>query len=265
MSESTSRISALTSSAAKVTPSCLNIKADFLDDRIGAAAAGDTLERGSRFLDVGMFARKPTLAGACIGRDSRQRLVDLMHDRGRHLPHRHLLAHARHLGPRLAQRVALGQVAQEADEQQALAGDRGNRQLKRKLLAILADTRHLDAAAQYRRLAARKVALQSMFVGGAIALGNDQIRHRAPERLRARPAEQGHGMIVPAGNDAVLAHEDHGIERGLQHEAERVRGWRSAGRQIFRIGAGGHGRRSGRGVKRSCGTSSIIPDMAACQ
>jgi len=80
--------------------------------------------------------------------------VDLVHDGGRHFAHRHPLTHARHFGLRLPECVALGQVAQEADEQQVITVDRRNRQFDGKLLAILPDARHLDAPAQYDRLPA---------------------------------------------------------------------------------------------------------------
>ena len=76
-----------------------------------------------------------------------QRLIDLVDDGGRHLAHRHPLAHARHFRLRLPERVVLGHVAQEADEQQATTIDRSNRQFDGKLLAILSDGGYLDATA----------------------------------------------------------------------------------------------------------------------
>jgi hypothetical protein len=143
---------------------------------------------------------------------------------------------------RLPERVVLGHVAQEADEQQATTIDRSNRQFDGKLLAILSDGGYLDATAQHCGLAARKIALQSVLVGFAIALGNDEIRHRVPDRFLARPAEHVHSLIVPIGDDPVVPHDDHRIERGLQDEAQCIRRRRSADRNVSWIGVGGHGR-----------------------
>jgi hypothetical protein len=136
----------------------------------------------------------------------------------------------------------LSHVAQEADEQQAVTPDRRNGQLDGKLLAILSDGRYLDATPQHGRLAGRKVALQSILVGLAIALGDDKVGHRAPDRFLARPAEHVHSLIVPIGDDPVVPHDDHGIERGLQGEAQCIRRRRSVDRDVSWIGVGGHGR-----------------------
>jgi hypothetical protein len=137
---------------------------------------------------------------------------------------------------------ALSHVAQEADEQKAVTPDWGNRQFEGKLLAIFPDARHLDAPAQHCRLAARKVAFESVLVGHAIALGNDEIRHRAPDRFLACPTEHVHSAIVPTGDHSILPHDDHSIERGLQDEAQCIRWRRSADRDVSWISVGGHGR-----------------------
>src|SRR5438270_10478851 len=59
------------------------------------------------------------------------------------------------------------------------------------------------------------------------ALGNDQLGHIATERFVAPPAEHSSGVVIPFGDLAVGAHDDDGVERGVQQQIERAFPWRA--------------------------------------
>jgi hypothetical protein len=49
-----------------------------------------------------------------------------------------------------------------------------------------------------------------------VSLGNDEVGHRSPHRLVARPPKDAHGAIIPISYDAVRFHDDYRIESGFQ-------------------------------------------------
>src|SRR5438105_2036664 len=62
-------------------------------------------------------------------------------------------------------------------------------------------------------------------------LGNDQLGHIATERFVAPPAEHSSGVVIPFGDLAVGAHDDDGVERGVQQQIERAFPWRARAHQ----------------------------------
>src|SRR5437764_8278835 len=68
---------------------------------------------------------------------------------------------------------------------------------------------------------------QPLRMRGAKALGDDQLRHVAAERFVAPPAEHIGGVVIPFGDVALGAHDDDGVERGVQQQIERAFPWRA--------------------------------------
>src|SRR5207248_6420813 len=82
--------------------------------------------------------------------------------------------------------------------------------------------RELHALPEVALLAGLKELLQPLRMGLAKALGDDQLSHCAAERFIARPSEHIGGAVIPFGDLAVGAHDDHGVERGVQQQIERA-------------------------------------------
>jgi Autotransporter beta-domain len=178
---------------------------------------------GPRLVDIRRRTGEPAQTRLSVRGDRRERLVDLMHDRGCHLIHGHALGDARHFGAGLAQRINVGHVAQAADEQHAaFAHDWRDREFERKLLAILAEPGHLDAPAQNHGRARLQIAFEAVVMGVAVALRDDEIGHGAPDHLVARPSEDTDGAIIPVGDRARGGHDDDGVEGRLQQQTQPV-------------------------------------------
>src|SRR5437764_13230459 len=83
-------------------------------------------------------------------------------------------------------------------------------------------SRQLDAPSEKPFLTGLEKTLNPASMGVAMTLRDDQLGHVAADRLVARPAEHLGGTLVPLGDDAVGAHDDDGIERGVQQQIERA-------------------------------------------
>ncbi len=200
------------------------------DDLGGAAAVGDDArESGTRLIDIRRCTGEPAQASLSVGGDRRQRLVDLMHDRGCHLVHRHALGDTRHFGASLAERVDIGHVTRAADEQHvAVACDWRDRQFERAFLAVPAQSGNLDAPAQNHGLSGLQIALEAVLMRVPIALRNDQIGHRTSDDLLARPSEDTDSAIIPVGDCTGSGHDHDGVERRLQQQTQPFVEWRRA-------------------------------------
>ena len=54
----------------------------------------------------------------------------------------------------------------------------------------------------------------------AVALRDDEIGHRTPDHLIARPPEGTDGTIIPVGDGAGSGHNDDGVEGRLQQQPQ---------------------------------------------
>src|SRR5438067_12663918 len=123
----------------------------------------------------------------------------------------------------LLQRLARRNIAQTADKGgAAVKRYRGNSQLDREFAAAAMQPRQLDASPEITFLAGIKETTQPAGMGVAMTLRDDQFGHVAADHFVARPAEHLGGTLVPLRDSAVGAHDDDGVERGVQQQIERA-------------------------------------------
>jgi hypothetical protein len=164
-------------------------------------------------------------------------LLDFMSYRRRHFAHRHPLPHACQISPCQTQRVAIADIAEATDKDDAaVIQDRRNRKLDGKLLAVLLDTGHFGPPAQDFAFAGLQITANSVFVSFAVSLRNDQFGHRLAKCFLPGPAEDAGGAIVPLGNDAVGGHHHDGIQSSFQQQTETVALSHQARKVQFQIG-----------------------------
>ena len=116
--------------------------------------------------------------------------------------------------------LALRDVAHECAKADTIPGsDRCDRQLHGEFVLVTPEGGDLDPAIEQGTLAGGEIALESLRVLGAVALGNDGLREQPPERLARAPAEQGFGLAAPAGDGPGVIDGDERIERRIEDQA----------------------------------------------
>jgi len=127
-----------------------------------------------------------------------------------------LVRHCRELFP-------FRDVAEECvDPLHALARALPDAELHRELDTVAGDGAQLERAAQRRTVTRAEKRLESPQVRRAVALGNDRVRDRQPDRLVPAPAERLLGHAVPLDDESVRVHAHEGVARGLDDRAEAV-------------------------------------------
>ncbi len=114
---------------------------------------------------------------------------------------------------------SIGDVPEKGGEHRGPSQSYGrDRQLDGKLGAVTAQRRQLDPLVEDRALTGLQKPPQPLFVGGAVALGNDRVGEPASDDLRLRPAEGRLRLRAPAGHPARRVDRHDGIERGLHDQ-----------------------------------------------
>ncbi len=119
------------------------------------------------------------------------------------------------LGP-----LRCGDVAEERAESRTLRlGDRDDRKLNWKFVAVAVQGLQLNAPIEHHRVAGRQIAFQPGGVSGAVPLGNDELCKGPPLGLGLAPSKGELRLRVPVDDASLAVDADDGIQRVLDDQS----------------------------------------------